>query len=107
MRFTTALAAVAALGFTLSGLSLPRDDPFTRQFALEPHELAATGRNPYFVLEPGYQLELANGPERLVITVLAETKVEHRVLPPGDRSQWIEQVRDVVLKRPELARLFR
>jgi hypothetical protein len=70
-----ALAAVAAFGFTVSGADAPPDDQFTRQFPLDPHELAATGRNPYFILEPGYQLELANGPERLVITVLAETKV--------------------------------
>ena len=44
--------------------------------------------------------------DTLVDKLLAETRVEHIVLP-GDRSQWIEQVRDVVLKRPELARLFR
>jgi len=43
----------------------------------------------------------------LVDKLLAEMGVEHRVLPPGDRAQWSEQVRDAVLKRPELARLFR
>jgi nicotinamide riboside kinase len=45
--------------------------------------------------------------DALVDKLLAEMGIEHRVLPPGDREQWIEQVRDVVLKRPELARLFR
>jgi nicotinamide riboside kinase len=45
--------------------------------------------------------------DTLVDKLLAEMGVEHRVLPPGDQAQWIEQVREVVLKRPELARLFR
>jgi nicotinamide riboside kinase len=45
--------------------------------------------------------------DTLVDKLLAEMRVEHQPLPPGDRSQWSETVRDVVLKRPELARLFR
>ena len=45
--------------------------------------------------------------DTLVDKLLAEMKVPHQVLPAADRAQWIEQVRDVVLKRPELARLFR
>jgi hypothetical protein len=39
-------------------------------------ELSATGRNPYFVLEPGYRLVLENaGKDSLTITVLADTKI--------------------------------
>jgi len=45
--------------------------------------------------------------DTLVDKLLAEMKVPHQVLPAADRGRWIEQVRDVVLKRPELARLFR
>jgi nicotinamide riboside kinase len=45
--------------------------------------------------------------DTLVDKLLAEMKVPHQVLPADDRSQWIDTVRDVVLKRPELARLFR
>jgi nicotinamide riboside kinase len=45
--------------------------------------------------------------DTLVDKLLAETRVEHLVLPAADRGQWIEEVRDVVLKRPEMARLFR
>ena len=44
--------------------------------------------------------------DTLVDKLLAEMKVPHEVLPAADRAQWSEQVRDVVLKRPELARLF-
>jgi nicotinamide riboside kinase len=45
--------------------------------------------------------------DQLVDTLLLEMKVPHEVLPPGDRAAWSDRVRDVVLKRPELAaRLF-
>jgi hypothetical protein len=57
---------------------------WTSDFSAEKDVLAATGRNSYFVLEPGYQLVLEKGKERLVITVLSETKqvdgVETRVV---------------------------
>ena len=43
----------------------------------------------------------------LVDKLLGEMAVEHEVLPASDRSRWIEHVRDVVTKRPEMARLFR
>ena len=45
--------------------------------------------------------------DTLVDKLLWEMRVEHSVLPAGDRAQWMEQVREVVLKRPELSRLFR
>lgn len=45
--------------------------------------------------------------DTLVDKLLNEMKVPHQLLPPGDRGQWSEMVRDVVMKRPELERLFR
>jgi len=51
------------------------DEGWTTEFGVEAGELASTGRNPYFVLVPGYQLVLEDGEDRLVISVLAETKV--------------------------------
>ena len=50
-------------------------ETWTDRFGVEKGELASTGRNPYFVLEPGYRLTLQQGDERLVISVLDETKV--------------------------------
>lgn len=44
--------------------------------------------------------------DQLVDRLLAETKVPHDVLPPDERAGWIDRVREIVLKRPELARLF-
>lgn len=63
-------------------------DAFQDSFDLENRELASTGRNKYFILEPGYQLVL-EGKEgehtvRLEISVLDETKkiagIETRVM---------------------------
>ena len=62
--------------------------PFTDTFAVDRADLAATGRNPFFILEPGYALVL-QGKEggadvELVITVLPDTRkidgVETRVV---------------------------
>ena len=44
--------------------------------------------------------------DQLVDRLLAEMKIPHEVLPAGERAAWIDLVRDVVLRRPELARLF-
>jgi hypothetical protein len=91
-------AATLALGaYTLPGRTEPPDKappkdgkaekdtrPWTEDFPVEDGELGPTGRNPYFILEPGYFLILAKGNEELTITVLDETKkvdgVECRVV---------------------------
>lgn len=57
----------------------PDDRSWTKSFPLEKDELASTGRNPYFILEPGYKLVLENRRDRLVITVLNETKLVDNV----------------------------
>ncbi|MBA4064096.1 MAG: hypothetical protein C0501_10365 [Isosphaera sp.] len=61
-----------------------KDGPWTESFPVEPGELGPTGRNPYFILEPGYVLVLRKGNEELTVTVLDETKkvdgVETRVV---------------------------
>jgi hypothetical protein len=76
------IPAIVAVANSLAGA--PQDQGWTSTFALEPNELVSVGRNPYFILEPGYQLTLEDGSERLVITVLDETRlvdgVETRVV---------------------------
>ena len=42
-------------------------------------KLQTTGKNPYFVLEPGYQLVLEGGGAKLEITVLEQTKIVNGV----------------------------
>ena len=51
------------------------DGSWTAEFAIEKSELSSTGRNPYFIMEPGYQLVFEGGRERLIISVLDETKM--------------------------------
>jgi len=73
---------------------------WTTVFMVEPDELASTGRNPYFVLEPGYSLVLEGGGAQLIITVLNETKkvdgVETRVVEERETKggQLIEVARN-------------
>ena len=51
------------------------EDSWTADFSFEKPDLGPTGRNPYFILEPGYVLTLEDGDEQLIITVLKETRV--------------------------------
>ncbi len=44
-----------------------------QEFDLSKRSLVATGRNPYFILEPGFQLAFAGEDEELSITVLDDT----------------------------------
>jgi len=60
---------------TLAAQTRPAIDPgWTSDFKIETADWANTGRNPYFMLEPGYALVLEDGASRLVVTVLADTK---------------------------------
>lgn len=86
--------SAAALLIPLAGLVLhgAQDDArWTTTFVLEPADAASSGRNPYFVLEPGYQLVLEDGAERLVVTVLNDTKtvdgIETRVVEERETKQ--------------------
>ena len=60
------------------------EQTWKRSFQIQEGELSSTGRNPYFILEPGYRMVLENGRERLTVTVLDETRkvdnVETRIV---------------------------
>jgi len=49
-------------------------------FTADKANLAHTGRNTYFILQPGHRMYLEHGKDTLVITVLDETKVVDGVL---------------------------
>jgi uncharacterized Fe-S cluster protein YjdI len=53
--------------------------PWQEEFGIQTCTLRTTGRSEYFILEPGYQLVLEGGEERLEITVLHETKMVNGV----------------------------
>jgi hypothetical protein len=68
---------LALLFGALAPAAQEKDGPvFTDTFLVDEKDLATTGRNPYFILEPGYQLyfESPDKKETLTITVLEETK---------------------------------
>lgn len=47
---------------------------WSHYFPVNKAELKTTGRNPYFILEPGYRLVLKDGPRTLTITVTEQTE---------------------------------
>jgi hypothetical protein len=67
------------------------DRSWTTEFALDSGELVTTGRNPYFILEPGYVLTLEDKDTRLVITVLDDIRpvdnVDTRVVEERETSK--------------------
>lgn len=77
MRTILALAILGSLSLiTLSAQSRKTEDrSWISDFQIDKNDLASSGRNPYFILEPGYSLQLEQGIERLAITVLDETRM--------------------------------
>ena len=69
----TILTAVAILTFS-TAWGQSKKSEWQDEFAISSCNLATTGRNPYFVLEPGFQLVLEGGGTKLQITVLGETR---------------------------------
>jgi len=79
-------------GKVLESKEIPAEKPasskqekkWTKSFDLENRKFSSVGKNRFFILEPGFQLVLASSREKVVITVLDETKmigdVETRVV---------------------------
>src|SRR5262245_31613891 len=65
-------AALSLIGLTLAPAA-PKDG-WQDEFAISECKLVPTGRNDYFILEPGHQLVLEGGGTRLMITVLDRTR---------------------------------
>jgi hypothetical protein len=81
-KTVTIVGAVLCLALGAIGLraqNADKDGRWTETFLVEKGELFSTGRNPYFVLEPGYRLVFAgkeDGEEvGLTITVLDATRM--------------------------------
>ena len=68
------LAGAAILAFA-AGCGEGNAQGWQQEFGIAKCNLLTTGRNPYFILEPGYQLVLEGGDTRVQITVLNETKM--------------------------------
>jgi len=71
----TILAAALTLAFsTACTQGTATSSQWQEKFDMAGCNLQTTGKNPYFVLEPGFQLVLEGGGVKLEITVLNETK---------------------------------
>jgi hypothetical protein len=86
-------AATLAL-FSVSMLPLARhaqdDRAWTSDFEYERAQLVSSGTNPWFSLEPGYTLRLADATDTLIITVLPTKrivdKIETRIVEERESS---------------------
>jgi hypothetical protein len=59
------------------------------EFGISKCNLLTTGRNPYFVLEPGFELVLEGGGTKLQITVLEQTKtIDGVVTRVVEEKEW-------------------
>jgi len=88
MKTAIVLCALAAATIAVGAVATQdqQGPVYTDSFLVDEKDLASTGRNPYFILEPGYQLtfESEDKKETLTVTVLEETKkigaIETRVV---------------------------
>ncbi|MDH4203872.1 MAG: hypothetical protein OEV87_13405 [Phycisphaerae bacterium] len=68
-----------------------QEQQWTQSFNMEERTFSTTGSNPYFILQPGHQMVLENENEKVVMTVLKETKVvdgiETRIL---EEREWAD-----------------
>jgi hypothetical protein len=104
-RAATPLLAACALAWAAAGSiaahgQAGQGSAWRESFNVTPAELSTVGRNPFFVLEPGYQLTLEGKEDgkavRLVVSVLDETRkvgafdtrvVEERESNSGDLAE--------------------
>jgi hypothetical protein len=75
MTSVALLAALPAWAQSQSSkISGAGDSGWQQEFDFRQCRMSPTGRNQYFILEPGFQLELREKSERLVITVLDDVR---------------------------------
>ena len=106
---TCCAVILCCIGFASAQATEPK--PFIDSFSIDKAELAPSGKNPYFILKPGYQLVL-KGTEQgkaviLFITVLkdkrlidgVETRVVEERKTENDRTAEVSRNYFAVLKR--------
>ena len=69
------LACAAALAIVAAAVDATERGGWRDQFEISKCNFLATGRNPYFILEPGYQIVLEGDGGKLTITVLDQIRV--------------------------------
>ena len=92
--FQHGLVGAAILTFSVAcvGDDPGKDSEWQKDFDLSSCNLVNTGKNQYFILEPGYQLVLQKDEETLQITVLNDTKMVDGVLTRVvEEREWDEE----------------
>ena len=69
------LTAPACLAALVAVVPPAQQTGWTSEFGVDPRQLVANGASPYFILDPGYQLVLEQADDRLVVTVLDQTRI--------------------------------
>ena len=95
MKFYWLFPVITAISFQSCGQTKTAEKKFTDSFFTDSCSFQTTGRNNYFILEPGYRLVLEGKEDgkttRLVITVLNEIhtigKVETRVVEENESAE--------------------
>lgn len=90
--FQCILTAAAIFSFTTTSVQgTESNPPWQEEFGISKCNLLTTGQNPYFVLEPGFQLILGGGDTKLQITVLNETKtVDGVITRVVEEKEWVD-----------------
>lgn len=88
--FRFVLTAVTVLASaTACAQDTGTNDPWQAEFGISNCNMVTEGRNPYFVMEPGFQLVLEGDDTKLQITVLDETKtVDGIVTRIVEEKEW-------------------
>jgi hypothetical protein len=69
-------AALGVSALAACAQTTPPEAPWARDFNTDPANLSSVGRNPYFILEPGYTLVLRDhAKNQVTVSVLNETKI--------------------------------
>ena len=89
-RKTLSLAMMAAtLGLTSA--CAQDDGSWQKEFGISSCALSTTGRNTYFILEPGFQIVLESSDTKVQITVFDETKtVDGKLTRVVEEREWVD-----------------
>jgi hypothetical protein len=82
----TAFAVILTVGVVACDEAPLGGSAYQREFGISECNMVATGRSPFFVLEPRYRLVLEGGATKVQITVLDETK-----MVDGVRTRVVEE----------------
>jgi hypothetical protein len=80
LRDVAVLVMIVSLFVACAADCAGQQDSWQKDFGISERTLLSTGRNQYFILEPGFQLLLEGGDEKLAITVLDQTKKVNGVI---------------------------